>query len=145
MTFDTSPWWDSLWLFEKSYTLFLAAFPFSQSNTSMCDRLLQLNISLHLKIYIWRALFSKIIIIIIIKSGKIYRHKSMHVSRSTKPFTNNSWQVWRSIYNNHKDFKISPTVIWVHENKQCSKMHKAISTKVQDKIGRAHVWTPVTS
>ena len=22
----------------------------------------------------------------------------MHVSRSTKPFTNHSWQVWRSIY-----------------------------------------------
>ena len=94
----------------------------------MCDRLLQLNISFHLEIYIWWALFSKKI-----KSGKIYRHKSMQVSRSTKPFTNHSWQVWRSIYNNHNDFKIFPTVIWAHENKQCSKMHKAINTKVQGK------------
>ena len=52
-----------------------------------------------------------------IKSGKIYRHKSMHVSRSTKPFTNHSWQVWRSIYNSHIDFKISSTVIRVQRNK----------------------------
>ena len=39
----------------------------------------------------------------------------MHVSRSTKPFTNHSWQVWRSIYNNHIDVKIFPTMIWVHK------------------------------
>ena len=38
----------------------------------------------------------------------------MHVSRSTKLFTNHSWQGWRSIYNSHIDFKISPTMIWVH-------------------------------
>ena len=48
------------------------------------------------------------------KGGKIYRHKSMHVLRSTKPLTNRSWQVWRFIYNNHIDVKISPTKIWVH-------------------------------
>ena len=48
------------------------------------------------------------------KNGKIYRHKSMHVSRSTKPLTNHLWQVWRSIYNSHIDVKISPTKIWVH-------------------------------
>ena len=52
-----------------------------------------------------------------IKSGKIYRHKFMHVSRSTEPFTNHSWQDWRSIYNSHIDFKISPTMIWVHRKK----------------------------
>ena len=38
----------------------------------------------------------------------------MHVSRSTKTLTNHSWQVWRYIYNNHIDIKISPTMIWVH-------------------------------
>ena len=48
-------------------------------------------------------------------SGKIYRHKSMHVSRSTKPLTNYSWQVWKSIYNNHTDVKIFPTMIWAHK------------------------------
>ena len=39
----------------------------------------------------------------------------MHVSRSTKPLTNHSWQVWKSIYNNHIDVKISPTMIWEHK------------------------------
>ena len=48
------------------------------------------------------------------KNVKIYKHKSMHVSRLTKLLTNHSWQVWRSIYNNHIDVKISPTMIWVH-------------------------------
>ena len=38
----------------------------------------------------------------------------MHVSRSTKPFTNHSWQGWGSIYNSHIDFKNSPIMIWVH-------------------------------
>ena len=37
----------------------------------------------------------------------------MLASRSTKPLTNHSWQVWRSIYNNHIDVKIFPTMIWV--------------------------------
>ena len=37
----------------------------------------------------------------------------MQVSRSTKPLTNHSWQVWRSIYNNHINVKISPIMIWV--------------------------------
>ena len=67
-----------------------------------------------ISLYIWRALFSKNKKI---KSGKIYRHKSMHVSRSTKQFTNHSWQVWRSIYNNHIDFKSSSTMIRVQRNK----------------------------
>ena len=57
----------------------------------------------------------------------------MHVSRSTKPFANHSWQVWRSIYNNYIDFKISSTVIRVQGNKLRWQMHKAISIKVQGK------------
>ena len=40
-----------------------------------------------------------------------YKHKSMHVLRSTKTFTNHSRQVWRSIYNSHIDVKSSPTKI----------------------------------
>ena len=35
------------------------------------------------------------------KCGKIYRHKSMHVSKSTKLLTNHLWQAWRSIYNSY--------------------------------------------
>ena len=49
----------------------------------------------------------------------------MHISWSTKLLTNHSWQVWRSIYNNHIDVKISPTMIWVHREQ---------ATKVQGKI-----------
>ena len=36
-----------------------------------------------------------------IKCGKIYRHKSMHVSKPSRLLTNHSWQAWRSIYNSH--------------------------------------------
>ena len=39
----------------------------------------------------------------------------MQVSRSTKPLTNHSCQVWRSIYNSHIDVKIFPTIIGVHK------------------------------
>ena len=49
------------------------------------------------------------------KSGKRYRHKSTHVSRSTKLLTNHSWQVWRSIYNNHMDVKMIPTKIQLYK------------------------------
>ena len=35
------------------------------------------------------------------KCGKIYRHKSIHVSKPLRLLTNHSWQAWRSIYNSH--------------------------------------------
>ena len=35
------------------------------------------------------------------KCEKIYRHKSMQVSKPSRLLTNHSWQAWRSIYNNH--------------------------------------------
>ena len=35
------------------------------------------------------------------KCGKIYRHKSMQVSKPSRLLTNYLWQAWRSIYNNH--------------------------------------------
>ena len=35
------------------------------------------------------------------KCGKIYRHKSMHVSKLSRLLTNHSWQASRSIYNSH--------------------------------------------
>ena len=35
------------------------------------------------------------------KCGKIYRHKSMQVSKPSRLLTNHSWQAWKSIYNNH--------------------------------------------
>ena len=36
-----------------------------------------------------------------IKSWKIYRHKSIHVSKPTKLLINHSWQAWRSIYSSY--------------------------------------------
>ena len=73
-----------------------------------------------ISLYIWRFTFGELFLAKTkIKSGKIYRHKSIHVSRSTKPFTNHSWEVWRSIYNSHIDFKISSTAIRVKRNKLC--------------------------
>ena len=35
------------------------------------------------------------------KCGKIYRHKSMHVSKPSRLLTYHSWQAWILIYNNH--------------------------------------------
>ena len=35
------------------------------------------------------------------KCGKIYRHKSIHVSKPLRLLTNHSWQASRSIYNSH--------------------------------------------
>ena len=58
----------------------------------------------------------------------------MHVSRSKNPLTNYSWQVWRSIYNNHTDVKISPTMIWVHREQATLVNTQGISIKVQGKI-----------
>ena len=100
----------------KNYTLYfcrsLSLFP---SRILVCATGFCSSISLYIwRFTFWRALFSKNKKI---KSGKTYRHKSMHVLRLAKPFTNHSWQVWRSIYNSHIDFKISSTVMRVQRNK----------------------------
>ena len=107
--FYISIWWLSLWLLctiqfhYKSFSLF-------SSQILVCAM-----------VFAPHYLFSRFDIGWAInhkqKSGKIYRHKSMHVSRSTKPLANHSWQVWRSIYNNHINVKIFPIMIWVHKNK----------------------------
>ena len=95
--------------FLKNHTLYFRSLSLFPSQILVCATGFFNLISL----YISRALFSKKII----NSGKIYRHKSMHVSRSTKSFTNHSWQVWISIYNSHIDFKTSSTVRRVQRNK----------------------------
>ena len=61
----------------------------------------------------------------------------MHVSRSTKPLANHPWQVWRSIYNNHIDFKIFPTMIWVH--KEQATLENAQSHLYEGKRQNMHV------
>ena len=96
--------------FLKNHTLYFRSLSLFPSWILVCA----IGFCSSISLYIWWALFSKNKKI---KSGKIYRHKSIHVLRSTKPFTNHSWQVWRSIYNSHIDFKISSTVIRVQRNK----------------------------
>ena len=100
----------------KNHTLYFCwSLSLFSSRILVCATGFCSSISLYIwRFTFWRALFSKNKKI---KNGKIYRHKSMHVSRSTKPFTNHSWQVWRSIYNSHKDFKSSSIVIRVQRNK----------------------------
>ena len=105
--FDISIWWVSLWLFGHHIFYFTSLSLFS-SKILVCATGFCSSISL----FIWRFTFGKLFLSKTkIKSGKIYRHKSMHVSRSTEPFTNHSCQVWRSIYNSHIDVKSSPTMI----------------------------------
>ena len=100
--------------FLKNHTLHFWSLSLFPSQILVCVTGFCSSISL----YIWRFTFGKLFLVKTkIMSGKIYRHKSMHVSRSTKPFTNHSWQVWRSIYNSHIDFKSSSTVIRVQRNK----------------------------
>ena len=102
----------------KNHTLYFWSLSLFPSRILVCAT----NFCSSISLYIWRFTFRELFLEknTKIKSGKIYRHKSMHVSRSTKPFTNHSWQVWRSIYNNHIDFKISSIVIRVQGNKLCS-------------------------
>ena len=99
----------------KNHTLYFWSLFLFPSRILVCVTGFCSSISL----YIWRFTFGELFLAKTkkIKSWKIYRHKSMHVSRSTKPFTNHSWQVWRSIYNSYIDFKSSSIVIRVQRNK----------------------------
>ena len=109
--FDISTLRISLWLFEnhtfqkqKSLSLF-------PSQILVCATDFCSSISLfHFEIYIWWALLQKHKN----KSGKIYRLRSIQVSRLSRLLTNHSWQAWKSIYNSYIDFKISLIKIYVH-------------------------------
>ena len=94
--FDISIWWTTLWLLGiihfqyKSLSLFpsqilVCVMTFAaQYLFSFWDLQLVSSLSKNNK-----------------KCGKIYRHKSTHVSKPTWLLTNHSWQVWSLIYNNH--------------------------------------------
>ena len=75
----------------KNHTLYFWSLSLFPSQILVCATGFRSSISL----YIWRFSFGELFLSRTkkIKSEKIYRHKSMHVSRSTKPFTNHSWQV----------------------------------------------------
>ena len=96
--FDISTLLFSLWLFDHHTFQFKMSLSLFPSQILVCVIGFCSSISLfHFEIYIWWALLQKHKN----KSGKIYRHKSMQVSRQTRLLTNHSWQVWRSIYNNY--------------------------------------------
>ena len=86
--------WVSFWLFghhtfqNKSLSLFL-------SQILICAM-----------VFVVHYLFSRFDICWAIKQKhkkyeKIYRYKSMHVSKPSRLLTNHLWQAWRSIYNSH--------------------------------------------
>ena len=69
----------------------------------------------------------------------------MQVSRSTKPLTNHSWQVWRSTYNNHINVKISQTIIWVHREQATlvnAQSHKYKGTSQNMLVTETTLWIP---
>ena len=94
--FDISIWWSSLWLLgiiHFQYKL-LSLFP---SQILVCA----MTFAAHYLFSFWDLYLLSSLIKNNKKCGKIYRHKSMQVSKPSRLLTNHSWQVWRSIYNNH--------------------------------------------
>ena len=94
--FDISIWWTNLWLLSIIHFQykFLSFFP---SQILVCATVFATHYlfsfwDLHLLSFLRKN--NK-------NCGKIYRHKSMQVSKPSKLLTNHSWQAWRSIYNNH--------------------------------------------
>ena len=101
--YNTNSWERMPWTFWCSFDKQAFSFGTIQFNTYLLHlflvklvfeaRLFQLF--LFLEIDIWRALLKKKK-----KCEEIYRHKSTHVSKSSKTLTNHSWQTWKFIYNN---------------------------------------------
>ena len=93
--FDISIWWTSLWLLGIIHFQYksLSLFPnqILVCATVFATQYLFSSGDLHLTIF---SKNNK-------KCGKIYRHKSMHISKLTWLLTNYLWQAWRSIYNSH--------------------------------------------
>ena len=93
--FDILIWWTSLWL--------LGTIHFQYKSLSLFPSQILVCVTAFAAHY----LFSRFDICWDIKQkhkkcGKIYMHKSMHVSKPSKLLTNHSWQAWRSIYNTHR-------------------------------------------
>ena len=97
----------------KNHTLYFLSLSLFPSRILVCAT----GFCSSLSLFIWRFTFGELFLAKKIKSGKIYRHSLCISQDQQKPFTNHLWQVWRSIYNSHIDFKISSTVIRVQRNK----------------------------
>ena len=86
--------WVSLWIFGH-HTLQYMSLSLFPSQILVC-----------VTAFAAHYLFSRFVICWAIKQkhkncGKIYRHKSMHVSKPSRLLINHSWQAWRSIYKSH--------------------------------------------
>ena len=93
--FDISIWWTSLWLFGY-HTFSYKSFFLFPSRILVCAT----AFATYYHFLFWNShLLSSLSKNK--KSGKIYRHKSMHVSKLSRLLTNHSWQAWRLIYNSH--------------------------------------------
>ena len=94
--FDISIWWTSLWL--------LGIIQFQYMSLSLFPSQILVCATVFAAHYLFS--FRDLHLLSIIsknnkKCGKIYRHKSMQVSKPSRLLTNYSWQAWRLIYNNH--------------------------------------------
>ena len=131
--FDISIWWTSLWLFGHH--------TFSYKSLSLFPSRILVCVTAFAAYYLfsfWDLHLLSSLSKNNKKCGKIYRHKSTHVSKPTWLLTNHSWKAWKSIYNNHtKMSRFFPQRYKCKNNKLSSKMHKAICIKVQ---GQTHMW-----
>ena len=84
----------SLWLF-RHHTFQYKSFSLFPSQILVCATAFTTHY-LFSKFDIWWAIKQKHK-----KCEKIYKHKSMCVSKPPRLLTNHSWQAWRSIYNSH--------------------------------------------
>ena len=101
----------------KNHTLYFWSLSLFPSRILVCA----IGFCSSISLFIWRFTFGKLFLAPKKKKKKKvgrYIGTSLCMSQDQqKPFTNNSWQVWRSIYNSHINFKISSTVIRVQRNK----------------------------
>ena len=96
--FDISTLRVSLWLFEHHTFQFKISLSLFPSQILVCA----MAFAAHNLFFILRFTFGELFKQNHKnKGGKIYRHKSMQVSRPSRLLNNHSWQAWRSIYNNH--------------------------------------------
>ena len=94
--FDISILWISLWLFGH-HTFQYKSFSLFPSQILVCAT----AFATHYLFSFWDLHLLSSLSKNIKNIGKIYRHKSMQVSKPTRLLTNHSWQTWCLIYNSH--------------------------------------------
>ena len=88
--FDISIWWTSLWVFGH-HTFWYKSLSLFPSRILVCAT----TFAAHYLFSFWDLHLLSSLSKNNKKCGKIYRHKSMQVSKLLRLLTNHSWQVWR--------------------------------------------------